>query len=89
MVTTGRREFAPQIWPLLSEPKNEISLEVTGVARRLRPSVLGEDRDARLAGLPEEIRGRVVADIASRGRLRGAGVSCAHRTERSECQGHR
>jgi hypothetical protein len=67
IVATGRREFAPQIWLLLSEPKREISLEVTGVTRRFRPSVLGEDRDARLAGLPEEIRRRVVADIASRG----------------------
>jgi hypothetical protein len=67
MVATGRGEFAPQIWLLLSEPKNEISLEVTGVTRRFRPSALGEDRDARLAGLPEEIRRRVVADIANRG----------------------
>jgi hypothetical protein len=56
---------------LLSEPKNEIYLEVTDAARRFRPSVLGEDRDARLAGLPEEIRRRVVADIASRGGFEG------------------
>jgi hypothetical protein len=71
MVTTGRPEFAPQIWPLLSEPKNEIYLDVTGAARRFRPSVLGEDREMRLAGLPEEIRRRVIADIARRSGFEG------------------
>jgi hypothetical protein len=66
MVTTGKSEFAMQIWPLLSESENQIYLEVTDVARRFRPSVLGEDRVERLAALPEEIRRRVVADIASK-----------------------
>jgi hypothetical protein len=82
MVTTGRPEFAPQIWPLLSEPKDQIYLEVTGAARRFRPSVLGEDRDTRLAGLPEEIRRHVVADIASRGGFEG--MELAARIARSD-----
>lgn len=66
MVTSGRPEFAEQIWPLVSHADNQIHLRALRAARRFRPSVLGPDAAKQLAALPEEIRRHVVAEIASR-----------------------
>ena len=65
MMTTGRPEFAPQIWPLISSPDNQVYLEALRSPRRFRPSVLGDDAEQKLAALPVETRKHVVAEIAS------------------------
>jgi hypothetical protein len=66
MMTTGRREFAPQIWPLVSNPDSQIQLTALRLASRFRPSVLGDDAAGKIAALPEETRGHVMAEIACR-----------------------
>lgn len=65
MITSGRPEFAEQIWPLVSNADNQIHLRALRTARRFRPSVLGPDAAKQLATLPEEIRRHVVAEIGS------------------------
>lgn len=65
MITSGRPEFAEQIWPLISHADNQIHLRALRTARRFRPSVLGPDAAKQLAALPEEIRRHVVAEIGS------------------------
>jgi hypothetical protein len=64
MMTTGRPEFAPQIWPLISSRDNQIYLEALRSPRRFRPVVLGDNAEQKLAALPEETRKHVVAEIA-------------------------
>ncbi len=64
MMTTGRPEFAPQIWPLISSQDNQIYLEALRSPRRFRPAVLGDNAAQKLAALPEETRKHVVAEIA-------------------------
>jgi hypothetical protein len=71
MVTTGRPEFAPEIWPLVSHSDNQIRFGVLRSARRFRPGVLGRDRDADLLALPEDSRDDVFAEIASNSGMDG------------------
>ena len=66
MMTTGRPEFSPQIWALISSRDNQVYLEALRSPRRFRPSVLGDDAEQQLAALPEETRKHVVAEIAGR-----------------------
>jgi hypothetical protein len=65
IMTTGRPEFAPQIWPLISTRDDQVYLSALRAPVRFRPKVLGDDTEARLAALPEETRRHVVAEIAA------------------------
>src|SRR5262249_40947803 len=65
MMTTGRPEFAQQIWPLISNPDSQIHLTALRLAARFRPSVLGDDPERGIAALPEEVRAHVAAEIAT------------------------
>ena len=64
MITTGRSEFAPQIWELISSPDNQVYLSAFRAARRFRISVLGTVIQDRIAQLPEEQRRHVIYEIA-------------------------
>lgn len=65
MITTGKPEFAPYIWPLITDPDTQVHLSALRAARRFRPSVLGSDVQVRIAVLPEQIREHVIAEIAT------------------------
>ncbi|MFN5456352.1 NACHT domain-containing protein [Bradyrhizobium sp.] len=67
MMTTGRPEFAPQIWPLISNPDQQVYLAAVRSPSRFRVSVLGDGAEQKLAALPLETRKHVVAEIASYG----------------------
>ena len=71
MIDTGKAEFSQYIWPLISDPDNQVRLHVLRSGRRFRPSVLGRDAQERIAALPEEVRENVVAEIASNGGMDG------------------
>lgn len=64
MITTGRPEFAEQIWPLATHPNNQIHLEALRAVRKFRTSVLGVNIHERLISVPEEVRESVLAEIA-------------------------
>ncbi len=71
MIDTGRAEFSQYIWPLISDPDNQVHLRALRSGRRFRPSVLGPDVQERITALPEEVRENVVAEIASNGGMDG------------------
>jgi hypothetical protein len=75
MMTTGRPEFAPQIWPLISSPDNQVYLAAVRSPQRFRPSVLGNDAEQKLAAMPPETRKHVVAEIASHSGFDGMELS--------------
>lgn len=69
MVTTGRPEFEPLIWPLASSKANDIpTLRSTP---RFRPGVLGSDLRSKVAALPEQPRERLLTMIAADGGVDG------------------
>lgn len=71
MITTGRPEFAGQIWPLVTHPDEQIHLKALRAARQFRPSVLGASIQERLITVPEEVRESVLAEIAMESGLDG------------------
>lgn len=75
MMTTGRSEFAPQIWPLISNPDSQVYRAAVRSPQRFRPSVLGNDTEQELAALPLETRKHVVAEIAGHSGFDGMELS--------------
>ena len=71
MINTGRSDFAPQIWPLISNPNNQVHLVALRAGRRFRPSVLGDDIKGHIAKLPEEVRKNVISSFAYEGDMDG------------------
>jgi hypothetical protein len=66
MITTGREEFAPMIWPLVTNSDDQIQLATLRSARWFRASVLGSELARRITDAPETIRHNpkdVLADI--------------------------
>ncbi|MDV5064204.1 hypothetical protein RVY78_09625 [Veillonella sp. YH-vei2232] len=74
MITTGRPEFAEQIWPLVTHDDDQIHLKALCAARQFRPSVLGTSIQERLATVPEEVRESVLAEIAMKSGLDGINI---------------
>lgn len=64
MITTGRPEFAPQIWPLVATSDDQVYFDTLRKPQRFRPSVLGPDAAKRLTELPDNMRRDIVAVIA-------------------------
>lgn len=71
MINTGRSDFALQIWPLISNPDDQVHLAALRAGRKFRPSVLGTNVEVRIAGLPEEVRKHVISEIAFEGGMDG------------------
>jgi hypothetical protein len=67
MINTGRPEFAPFVWPLISNPDSQVYLPALRAGKRFRLSVLGPDVERLLRGLPDEQRQHVVMEIAVHG----------------------
>jgi hypothetical protein len=64
MITTGRGEFAPRIWPLVANEDDQVSYRALRCAGRFRPSVLGANARDQIASLADEIRKVVLHEIA-------------------------
>ena len=71
MITTGKREFAPRIWPLIANADRQIYLSALRAAHRFRPTVLGDGARERLATLPNQLREDVLGELASRSGMDG------------------
>lgn len=67
MVTTGRGDFAPQVWPLISASDSNTHLETMRAASRFRSGVLGPDAATKLSALTGEVRLHVLGELASHG----------------------
>jgi hypothetical protein len=66
MVTSGKAEFAPLIWPLASSEDDQIQFGIFRSADRFQPSVLGPDAEVRLRELPVAQRKLALSEIAGR-----------------------
>jgi DNA polymerase III delta prime subunit len=75
MIITGRPEFAALIWPLASSNDTQIQLPTLRIAPRFRPSVLGPNLASKVASLPEDTRGHLLALIASESGVDGMDLS--------------
>jgi len=71
MIDTGRAEFSQYVWPLISDPDDQVHLHALRAGKKFRPSVLGLDVQERIAALPAEVRKNVVSEIASNGGMEG------------------
>ena len=64
MVTTGRPDFKSYVWPLATNPNSQVQLPTLRSAERFRPAVLGLNIGSKVAALPEELRQRLLGQIA-------------------------
>ncbi len=71
MINTGRGEFAPMVWPLISDPDVQTHLKALRAGRRFRISVLDTNAEDRVRRLPEEVRQHVLAEIVVQGGFEG------------------
>jgi hypothetical protein len=75
MITTGKPDFAQQIWPLILQQENQVFLRAFRAAHRFRPSVLGPDIEARVAQLPETQRASIASQIAHESDINGMEIA--------------
>ncbi|MBV1910352.1 MAG: hypothetical protein KUG78_13700 [Kangiellaceae bacterium] len=73
MMNTGRADFAPYIWPLISDDNDQIHLQALRAGRQFRPSVLGSDSDIhkQISVLPEPVRVNIISTIAGENGMDG------------------
>ena len=69
MMTSGKGEFAPQIWPLIANSDTQVHLEALRAAAQFRHSVLGVDGRDKLRELSGQVRESVLSEIVSNGGL--------------------
>jgi hypothetical protein len=67
MIETGRAEFSEYVWPLISDPDDQIHLHALRAGRIFRIGVLGSDAQEKILKLPEKVRMDVVGEIARDG----------------------
>lgn len=70
-IMSGRPEFAELVWPFIETQDNQSYLRVLRHAPRFRPSVLGADRERRLAALPPDVRSDVLGEISGNSGMDG------------------
>ena len=63
MMATGRKEFAAEMWQIISNPRNQDGFGVINTSCPFRPSVLGDDWPNRVATLAEEPRESLLCGI--------------------------
>jgi hypothetical protein len=65
MIITGRPDFEPRLWLLVSSDDTQIQLPTMRTAPRFRPAVLGPNLGSKVALLAEATREHLLAEIAS------------------------
>jgi hypothetical protein len=71
VIMSGRPEFAELVWPFIETKDNQSYLQALRHVPRVRPSVLGADRERRLAALPSDVRSDVLGEIAGNSEMDG------------------
>ena len=71
MVMTGRPEFAPAIWPLVTSEDQNVQFPALRNPPRFRPSVLGANIEGRIKALPERIRNNLLSSLVFEGGFDG------------------
>lgn len=77
MILSGRPEFSEPVWPLVSDKNEQVHLHALRSIYPFRPSVLGLDISKKFSELKEDIRGSVIAEMASNGSTDGIELATA------------
>ncbi|HTT82687.1 MAG TPA: hypothetical protein VMF67_04340, partial [Rhizomicrobium sp.] len=77
IITSGRPEFGDLLWPLITNPEQQVRLNALRAAATFRSSVLGSEAQTRIAALPPEIRKHVLDEIALHGGMDGLDLATA------------
>ena len=77
MITSGRHEFFDQVWPLITDENEQVSLTALRAARYFRISLLGSGAAERISALPPKVRKTVLHEIAFHGGADGLDLSAA------------
>ncbi|WP_082476551.1 NACHT domain-containing protein [Methylobacterium sp. Leaf99] len=77
MLTSGRSEFLPWIWPLVTDRNHQVSLKALRSCERFRPSILGNDVEAKIRALDHDPRKVLLHEMASHGGLDGLDLASA------------
>lgn len=64
MLTSGRPDFLNEVWPLITDDNDQISLSALHNCRRFRPSTLGKDAQERIKALSPHTRATLLREIA-------------------------
>lgn len=70
MMTTGKADFAEQIWSLIMQD-DQIRLGAFRTVRRVRPEVLGPDAKERITGCSDQIRKEILSELIMQGGAEG------------------
>lgn len=70
MMTTGKADFAEQIWALIMQD-DQIRLGTFRTVRRVRPDVLGPDAKERITGCSDQIRKEILSELIMQGGAEG------------------
>ena len=71
MMNSGRPEFLDQVWPLITNQDEQVSLGALRNCRRIRTSILGPDAVARINALADRPRSVLLSEIASHSGIDG------------------
>lgn len=77
VMITGRPEFGDLVWPLLTSEDQQTQLHALRAGDRFKVSILGDAPEARIKVLPEEVRERLLSEIASNGGFDGIDLATA------------
>ncbi len=77
MLMSGRAEFLDDVWPLITDENEQVSLKALRNCKRFRPSILGTDADAeaRIKALPEKPRTVLLHEMASHSGMDGLNLA--------------
>lgn len=77
MLTSGRSEFLDDVWPLITDESEQISLRALRNCRRFRPSILGKDAEKKIKVLSPRARTLLLHEMASRSGMDGLDLASA------------
>ncbi|MEZ5491035.1 MAG: hypothetical protein R3F50_12055 [Gammaproteobacteria bacterium] len=77
MLTSGRPEFLDEVWPLITDENEQISLNALRNCRRFRSSILGGDAEKKIRALSPKARTVLLYEMASNSGMDGLDLATA------------
>lgn len=77
MIRSGRSEFLPVVWPLITHADEQVQLAALGAGGVFRTKILGQDAAAKISALLPAVRKILASEIASDGDMDGLALATA------------
>lgn len=77
MMNSGRPEFIDRLWPLIANEDDQVSLTALRNCRRFRPSILGNNPEARICALAPKVREMLLSEMVMHGGIEGIELATA------------